>query len=565
MKIRTAIIVDNMVLSEWQRRAIEEADEHLSIELVLNCQNTRTMKRPVKHFAYYLLNIVSLRNELTKKTTFSLPPCDVLTFNSLGDGAWQQIPSDITDQIAAKKIKLILKFGMSLLTIDEKLSGFDILSYHHGDPEHYRGRPAGFYELYDSAARVGIIIQKLSNTVDGGEVLAKVYSKIHLHSYKKTAETFYRNSQFLLKRALKTYRDNQAQKSRALGKNFRLPSNKIVLLFLVKLLKRKLVRLWYGAFIEKRWNIVKFDGGKDMPFRSLPLVRNGIVATPRKRYTFYADPFFSTDGGVIRVEALNSANGLGEVVELDSKDLAFRTLLLQGQHYSYPFSCESKGVEYLVPEVAAHSSPMIFSLAGGRTFGLAIKGLECYRLLDATILEHDGNFYMFSGSDDSSVDCCYLFLSKNLDGPYTSHPQNPIVIDPSSARMGGRVWKNAGKIYRFGQNNNYVYGNGLSVAEIVELSPTSYSEIIINDLKFDDAMGPHTIDIFGQSVILDYYIEKFSLFAGYRRLSARLRQDRAKEHVTTQNTTMTKLSRPNRLPAKRARCLHKKRLDTVNF
>ncbi|MEN1280068.1 hypothetical protein AAIH11_35115, partial [Pseudomonas aeruginosa] len=69
------------------------------------------------------------------------------------------------------------------------------------DPEYYRGRPAGFYEIYENADSVGIIVQKLSNKLDAGEVLVRGYSKVHHHSYKKTSRNFYLNSVVLLRKA----------------------------------------------------------------------------------------------------------------------------------------------------------------------------------------------------------------------------------------------------------------------------------------------------------------------------------------------------------------------------
>ena len=36
---------------------------------------------------------------------------------------------------------------MNLFKINKKLINLPILSFHHGDPSKYRGRPAGFYEI----------------------------------------------------------------------------------------------------------------------------------------------------------------------------------------------------------------------------------------------------------------------------------------------------------------------------------------------------------------------------------------------------------------------------------
>ncbi|EPD2897065.1 glucosamine inositolphosphorylceramide transferase family protein [Pseudomonas aeruginosa] len=241
-----------------------------------------------------------------------------------------------------------------------------------------------------------------------------------------------------------------------------------------------------------------------------------------KGYTFYADPFFSADGKLIRLEALNASNGLGEIIELKAQSLDFSRVILKGNHFSYPYSFEASGVEYLIPEVASHSAPCLlpppFALESKKLF----QGMEGERILDGTLFEHGGRYYLFCGQAVSGSDNLYLYVGESLEGPYTSHPCNPVVMNPGSARMGGRIFKEGGKLYRFGQNNSYGYGSSLAVNEIEVLDPEHYSEKRVANLAFQDARGPHTIDIHGQTMILDFYKDRFSLLAGYRRLVARL-------------------------------------------
>ena len=76
-------------------------------------------------------------------------------------------------------------------------------------------------------------------------------------------------------------------------------------------------------------------------------------------------------------------------------------------------------------------------------------------------------------------------------------------------------------MYRFGQNNCYDYGNGITVSEIESLSKERYSEKKVASIMFSDALGPHTFDIFGNLAVLDFYMNKFSVGAGYRRIAAK--------------------------------------------
>ena len=95
-------------------------------------------------------------------------------------------------------------------------------------------------------------------------------------------------------------------------------------------------------------------------------------------------------------------------------------------------------------------------------------------------------------------------------------------MDPKTARMGGRIVSKEGRLIRFGQNNCFDYGNGLFINEINRLSPTMYEESCIGEIGFNDTKGPHTIDLREDMAILDFYVERFSVLAGYRRLAARV-------------------------------------------
>ncbi|MDX8040086.1 hypothetical protein SK227_13165 [Pseudomonas aeruginosa] len=136
-----------------------------------------------------------------------------------------------------------------------------------------------------------------------------------------------------------------------------------------------------------------------------------------KGYTFYADPFFSADGKLIRLEALNASNGLGEIIELKAQSLDFSRVILKGNHFSYPYSFEASGVEYLIPEVASHSAPCLlpppFALESKKLF----QGMEGERILDGTLFEHGGRYYLFCGQAVSGSDNLYLYVGESLEGP----------------------------------------------------------------------------------------------------------------------------------------------------
>lgn len=173
-----------------------------------------------------------------------------------------------------------------------------------------------------------------------------------------------------------------------------------------------------------------------------------------------------------------------------------------------------------MPEVASHSSPFLLTNPFEESKRKYLLGLENLRLLDATLFLKDNVYYLFGSQRENSADCLNLFFSDNLLGPYVNHPLNPVVIDPKCSRMGGRLIQSKGKLYRFGQNNCYEYGNGLSINEVKILTKNTYYEEFVGSINFEDVCGPHNIDVSDKSVVIDFYENNFSLFAGYRRLIA---------------------------------------------
>lgn len=516
--LRAALIVDGTEVTQWQKDALDAVDDLLDIKLVLSCTNTRTKKNFTKNFLYYVLNFLALKNRLTRKVRLDQKGFQLIEFESIYEDGWQKIPFSASKEILDLKIDVVIKFGMSLIRIDEALSKSKILSFHHGDPAHFRGRPAGFYELLSRANSVGVIVQELSNKLDAGKVWAICHSKISHHSYKKTAINFYTNSRFLLRKALLNLSRNNPVDITPNGKNYKLPGNLLAVKFLAVIFARKLSRLMYGAFYEKEWNVGTAGSIeiKDRLSFNLVDIKSANISSS---YSFYADPFFSVDGSKIRLEALNLLNGLGEIVELDAENLSLLNVLLKGEHYSYPFSFFSGNKEFLIPEVASHSSPYILPAPFQDDGKLPLRGLEKFRIVDSTILEEEGRIYLFCGMNSSASDCLFLFSAEGYDKEFEPHPLNPIVIDPSKARMGGRVIRSNKRLYRFGQNNSYDYGNGLSICEITNISKYEYEEKIVGSLDFNDASGPHTVDFFNDKLVLDFYVHKFSLFAWYRRIA----------------------------------------------
>jgi methionyl-tRNA formyltransferase len=85
----------------------------------------------------------------------------------LGNEITEETVNEIKDQDIA------IRFGFGILKGDVLTAPkYGILSYHGGNLTKYRGRPAGFWEFMEGESKVGITVQRLSETLDGGEIIA---------------------------------------------------------------------------------------------------------------------------------------------------------------------------------------------------------------------------------------------------------------------------------------------------------------------------------------------------------------------------------------------------------
>jgi hypothetical protein len=515
--LKAALILDGNSIKRWQKEALDYSCDLLDIVIILSCKNTVPKRKYFKNFIYYVVNYFTLKNKYTKNISLDLEDVNFLEFESIYDGDWQKIPSSALDKIRTLEIDIILKFGMNLLRIDEELNNLKIFSYHHGDPSLFRGRPAGFYELLQLNNSVGTIVQELSNKIDAGKIWAIGHSKVYHYSYKKTVINFFSNSKFLLRKSLLNLKHNTPVEILCDGTLYKLPNNLLVLKFLIMISIRKFKHLIYGCFFEKKWNIVTYEDRNIFESKQME-VKSGTSPKIDSRYSFYADPQFSSSASIIRVEALNSLNGVGEILEIDSTSLETKKRLLKGRHFAYPQSICVNDEEFLFPEVAAHSSPYLLRQPFDGSRKLFLKGIEKYRIIDGTLFKKDDTFYLFCGLNLNASDCLYLFYANSIEQEFNWHPLNPIIINPIKARMGGRIVSLNDKYYRFGQNNAYEYGNGLTVCEITKLTTTEYEEKEIGTLRFLDANGPHTVDISKNQSVFDFYTVSFSFLALYRRI-----------------------------------------------
>ena len=528
--MKIGLITDNGTVAEWQAQALETIQDSNEF-LIYNCTTLPSHRRSPTHAFYYLLNLISLRSKLTARAALPSSLCVSarLDFEAECVGQWQKLPPSVLQRIKEDGPTLLIKFGMGLLAVPptDQLS-CPILSYHHGDPREFRGRPAGFYELMLGREVVGQTIQILSNSLDAGRIVAFGETRALKHSYRSTMKLAYRSSPLLLRKAIQNLIAGNALPIQPTGKAYRLPTNLTVLGFFFKSLARMLRHMAYGAFFEKSWAVAEApsSGGATM-LSTFPDSRSWRALARSPDFRFLADPFYHPDGDGILVEALRRSTGRGEIILISAAGQQSVSDSLG--HYSYPSTITVDGKHFLLPEISEWSPPILFGLRGPRLERLGeLKIPGRPRLIDPTLHAHGEMIFLFANRASEGDSILRLWFSDALLGEFAEHPSSPIHISPAGGRMAGAIVMSNGHRFRLGQDSRRQYGDGMILFRIDELSRSNYRETAVDQLRFASTRGPHTLNFRGDSMVFDHYRNRFSLLAGARRLRSRFADSRKK-------------------------------------
>ena len=210
----------------------------------------------------------------------------------------------------------------------------------------------------------------------------------------------------------------------------------------------------------------------------------------------YADPFLFE--GHLFCEEVPAGSGRGVIshARLGSGE-APRTVLEAAEHLSYPFVFAHGGEVFMVPERSAARRVELYRASDfPHRWELDTVLLDGVRAADATLLEHDGRWWMFVAQarpGASLLDELHLYSAAAPRGPWIPHPANPVVSDVRGARPAGPIARREGRLVRPAQDGSQRYGWAVSFRAIDVLTATEYREHEIDRLEPGDVPGARAV------------------------------------------------------------------------
>lgn len=284
---------------------------------------------------------------------------------------------------------------------------------------------------------------------------------------------------------------------------------------------RTILKKWYK--FQQKQHARKFDshwymrfGWLQQPLNNQEQLKTLFEIHSPRRFTF-ADCFYAQDNDrhFIFFEEVDDIHPVGFLSVLEIfKDGTYtepQTILKLDYHLSYPCIFKVENEWFMIPETSANKTVELwkcidFPLKWEKHSNL----LEDIEAVDTTPFLHHGMWYLFTSTRRNCKkfgDRLDLFMTQDILNPnWQEHPQNPVCKGQQQFRMAGKPFIYDGKLVRPSQDSLKRYGGNIELKHIVELSPTTYKEelleVVLPDWNTQDD-GCHTINAEDNFVVLD--------------------------------------------------------------
>jgi hypothetical protein len=255
---------------------------------------------------------------------------------------------------------------------------------------------------------------------------------------------------------------------------------------------------------------------------------------PARPEHYTADPFGVERDGVVHVffEEYDQRAGVGSIghVAIDRQGTISKpeSVLTPGVHASYPYVVEQGGQIYMLPETAAARELVLYAAHDfPYDWRPAATLLSDMPILDASVIEHDGRWWMFATRNDRGGNQNLLvWHAPDLLGPWVPHAGNPVKTDARSSRPGGTPFVFEGRLYRPSQDDSLVYGGRLVLNRVDVLTPEGFAEDSVAVVEPPRGSpypnGLHTLSSAGEITLIDGNRRQRTLKRFARNLARRL-------------------------------------------
>lgn len=427
------------------------------------------------------------------------------------------------DKIRDLNLDIIVRAGSGILRGEIlSVSKHGIYSFHHGDNNMYRGSPAGFWEVYNSEPTTGFIIQRLTDELDGGDVLFRgairtrpLFLLNQSEIFKKSIQFFHGLIECTSNNKLDARVEPRLPYSSPLYTNPNFSELIKYFLLMLVFLGTSLLRRIFGK--AQMWSVAYL---RCKSWRDASLYKSTVIKNPYGR--FLADPFpCSVDGqDVIFVEDFDFKKNRGQisVVDItDDKPNFLGSAISEDTHMSFPFVFKHNGSVYMIPETHQLKQIRLYKCINfpleWKLHSILMNGVAA---ADTMIFDRCGKWFMLTNIDSATMgehqSELHVFSADAFDSnAWVANKNNPVIFDAKNARNGG-ILSEDGEVYRVFQTHSIsTYGKDYGIAQIVKIDDETYEEkVIIHNSKcfVNDSISTHTLNFSEKILVTDFALNK---------------------------------------------------------
>lgn len=537
--LRVGVLCDSLRLAAWQIECLERVHESAGIEIALLVINdepaaaprsfTQKLRRNLTNglllwriYERFVLGKAVATRPVALPAAFAELPH--LSCIPLKVGRFRQAFDAATiERLRSHDLDVLIRFGFGILTGDVlNAARYGIWSYHHGDPREFRGAPPGFWEIHNGSPVTGVVLQRLTESLDGGIILRSGRFKTIQTSYRRSLDRILFGATSFIASSLSELRRNpdafaDAKPLSQPGPIYRYPRNGAMLRFLMRTWESAVLDPLRALVRHQQWTLGLIRTPVAKLFEQAAAGQTALPAPewlPESTGRFLADPMVAgADGNLIALaEEFDWQTGVGHitrVIGLDGPEPSTAEAIRTGYHLSYPYLIECAGETYCVPESAESGTVTLYRL--DRRSGCWVEQktlLDGFPAVDPTLFEHDRRWWLLCTKAGAGAnEALYAWSADEFLGEWKPHAGNPIKIDIVSARPAGPPFRHDGHLIRPAQDCSRRYGGSLVFNRILTLTPDEFVEEQIARLDPDEngpyPAGLHTICGAGGTTVVD--------------------------------------------------------------
>lgn len=542
--LRVGLLLDSLMQPRWHRKIIEDIVNDPSAELtlvVLRRGGPFFNKFGMSSLRHLLYRITRLIDDFLFIQEHGAALDEVEISDLIQNCPILEVGASPGDQAGSLEIAEALKIAEYDLDVaiclgfeprwngDPPIPRHGIWAYRFGNRPQTRQTPLGVREVLEQQPSVDVSLRALGTKPNGEEhILYEAHFKTDPFSIRRHNEHVCWLSAEFVGRTLRLLEEGRQISSTARTADppdqaSVVPGNwemaRMLARFATRIAAEGLRRLLY----QDQWILACSPlGGWDDSRPDLSALRR--LSPPMDR--FWADPFpvkaddkyyiFFEEYDYMRKKAHISVI----VVDGDGGRSGPRKALERNYHLSYPFIFMFNNNIYMIPETTVNRTVELYRCVEFPCrWRLDRILLSDVHAADATLVEHDGLWWMFASVRNDREELC-LFYAESPLGPWRPHRRNPVKIDVRSARPAGRIFQYGGVWYRPSQNCTLGYGGSMVINRITHWDVDKYEEFEVARILPDWEPGldrTHTLNTCDALLVIDARIAQLRLKSLWRK------------------------------------------------